>query len=110
MIVSFFTVKAATTPAVATAVPQPAQATPMPQAGVVAHCPPGAPPGGTYTTESYIGMSTLITILILAIIFWPALFGPLCCPCDQRQVYIVNGQKFDTAGRMILPGACGCNC
>mmetsp|Transcript_5173 Transcript_5173/g.11247 ORF Transcript_5173/g.11247 Transcript_5173/m.11247 type:complete len:80 (+) Transcript_5173:71-310(+) len=73
--------------------------------------PAGAPAGGSFTNEKYLGQSSIITIIILALIFWPALFGVLCCPCDQREVYLVGGQKYNAqSGALITPGPCGCNC
>ena len=46
--------------------------------------PPGAPPGGSWTTEPFIGPTTLVAFIVLLFLFWPACAAPFCCPCDQR--------------------------
>jgi len=51
-----------------------------------------APPGGTWTTESYIGPTTFCMAFCLS---------PLAvvCPCDTRSVYIApNGTHYRTVG------------
>jgi len=73
--------------------------------------PPGAPPGGTYSVESYSGTTTLIIMVVLILIFWPALCAPFCCPCDSRQVYIVNGTKYVPSGAVVpVNDCCGNPC
>lgn len=68
--------------------------------------PPGAPAGGEYKQESYIGIITLIIFVILLFVFWPAAFGAFCCPCDTRKVYIVNGTKYVPSGLLVPPNEC----
>ena len=46
--------------------------------------PPGAPPGGSWTVEPFIGPTTLVAFIVLLFLFWPACAAPFCCPCDQR--------------------------
>jgi len=68
--------------------------------------PPGAPGGGNYVTQTYIGMITLIVVAVLVLLFWPACCAPLCCPCDQRRVYQVNGVNYHPDGRQVSTQEC----
>ena len=68
--------------------------------------PAGAPPGGTWTTENYSGTCTIVAVIVLVLLFWPAFAGPLCCPCDAREVYVVNGAKHTRSGAMVPPSDC----
>ena len=68
--------------------------------------PAGAPPGGTWTTENYSGTCTIVAVIVLVLLFWPAFAGPLCCPCDAREVYVVNGAKYTRSGAMVPPSDC----
>ena len=72
------------------------------------NAPPfGAPLGGKWTTESYSGTVTLVIVVILALIFWPACWAPLTCPCDTRHVYVLpNKAKYTKSGAMVPPNDC----
>ena len=74
--------------------------------------PPGAPPGGVYQEETFIGTTTFIMCLFLLIFFWPATCVPFCCPCDQRVVYIHGGIKYTRSGEIVPMGGecCGYPC
>ena len=63
--------------------------------------PPGAPPGGTFETESYCGTTTQIMALVACCFFWPALFCIPCCKCDSREIYKVNGVHYDLRGQIV---------
>lgn len=64
----------------------------MMMAGPGTNPPPGAPPGGQWVQESYIGIITIILAVFVAIC-------ALCCPCDTRMVYVApNGVKYKANG------------
>eukprot|EP00966_Prymnesium_polylepis_P144414 3334860-Prymnesium_polylepis.1 len=58
---------------------------------VAAEPPPGAPPGGQWVTERYIGKVSFVVGLCCIGYF----IG--CCPFDERTVYVApNGARFPT--------------
>ena len=68
----------------------------------VGRAPPlGAPAGGFWCQRPFCGP---ITILI-AIFLWPYV---CCCPCDQREVYVVNGVEYLPSG--AVADKCCCDC
>ena len=74
---------------VPTAIPT-AMPTAMPQTVVVnstGGVEPGTnnlPAGGFWSSQTFIGTTTMIAFVILLLFFWPACAAPFCCPCDQR--------------------------
>jgi hypothetical protein len=46
--------------------------------------PPGAPPGGNWVEEQFIGNTSLLMVLIMFLCFWPGMCCVFCCPCDNR--------------------------
>ena len=82
-------------------VQQPGQTVIMQQ--VAGRAPPrGAPAGGIYCQRPYCG---LITILV-AIFLVPCV---CCCPCDQREVYVVNGVEYLPSGAVVEKCCCDCS-
>ena len=68
----------------------------------VGRAPPlGAPAGGFWCQRPFCGP---ITILI-ALFLWPYV---CCCPCDQREVYEVNGVEYLPSG--AVADKCCCEC
>ena len=63
--------------------------------------PPGAPAGGFWCQRPFCGP---ITILI-ALFLWPYV---CCCPCDQREVYEVNGVEYLPSGAVAEKCCCEC--
>lgn len=63
--------------------------------------PAGLPEGGTWSKRTYIGNQTMIAFVIGCFCF--GIFGPLalCCPCDERDVYTVNGKVYATDGQFL---------
>ena len=64
--------------------------------------PPGAPAGGFWCQRPFCGP---ITILI-AIFFVPCV---CCCPCDKREVYVVNGVEYLPSGAVVEKCCCDCS-
>ena len=64
--------------------------------------PPGAPAGGFWCQRPFCGP---ITILI-ALFLWPYV---CCCPCDQREVYVVNGVEYLPSGAVQEKCCCDCS-
>ena len=64
--------------------------------------PRGAPAGGVWCQRPFCGP---ITILI-AIFLWPYV---CCCPCDQREVYEVNGVEYLPSGAVVEKCCCDCS-
>ena len=68
--------------------------------------PPGAPAGGTWTTETYkpgFAKAMIIICCIAGFFFWPA-FCFVCCALvasDTRRVYVVNGAKYLPDGTRV---------
>lgn len=99
-----------------TAVPVQVAAQPMPVVApmtVVAvpaignSVPLGAPPGGHYGMQTFIGPITLIAILVLVLVFWPCACTPLLCPCDTREVYFApDGTTRTRTGRQVGVSVC----
>ena len=68
----------------------------------VGRAPPlGAPAGGFWCQRPFCGP---ITILI-ALFLWPYV---CCCPCDQREVYVVNGVEYLPSGAVAEKCCCEC--
>ena len=68
----------------------------------VGRAPPlGAPAGGFWCQRPFCGP---ITILI-ALFLWPYV---CCCPCDQREVYEVNGVEYLPSGAVAEKCCCEC--
>ena len=61
--------------------------------------PSGAPAGGYWCQRPFCGP---ITILI-AIFVWPYV---CCCPCDQREVYVVGGVEYLPSGAVADKCCC----
>ena len=63
--------------------------------------PPGAPPGGQWVQDQYIGIITILLALLVCICIF-------CCPLDQRTVYLApDGRKFKKSG--AIAEACDCS-
>ena len=72
------------------------------QQQVAGRAPPlGAPAGGFWCQRPFCGP---ITILI-ALFLWPYV---CCCPCDQREVYEVNGVEYLPSGAVAEKCCCEC--
>lgn len=56
--------------------------------------PPGVAAGGQWIQEKYCGPITWVIGLCL---FWPV----VCCPCDNRMVYMMNGVKYNMQGHVV---------
>jgi hypothetical protein len=63
--------------------------------------PSGVPCGGYWSTQKYIGRHTIVASLVGC--FLLGFVGPmvLCCPLDERNVYIVNGKVYAACGKCI---------
>ena len=69
---------------------------------VAGRAPPrGAPAGGVWCQRPFCGP---ITILI-AIFLVPCV---CCCPCDQREMYVVNGVEYLPSGAVAEKCCCDC--
>ena len=69
----------------------------------VGRAPPrGAPAGGVWCQRPFCGP---ITILI-AIFLVPCV---CCCPCDQREMYVVNGVEYLPSGAVEEKCCCDCS-
>ena len=92
----------------AVAVQQPVVVQQPGQTGVVrgevaGRAPPrGAPAGGLWCQRPFCGP---ITILI-AIFLVPCV---CCCPCDQREMYVVNGVEYMPSGAVEEKCCCDCS-
>ena len=63
--------------------------------------PPGAPAGGKWEVEKYIGRNSLIAVCMT--------FGltlPLGITCDKREVYRVDGVTRTACGAVVPPSSC----
>ena len=70
---------------------------------VAGRAPPrGAPAGGIWCQRPFCGP---ITILI-AIFLVPCV---CCCPCDQREMYVVNGVEYLPSGAVEEKCCCDCS-
>ena len=70
---------------------------------VAGRAPPrGAPAGGVWCQRPFCGP---ITILI-AIFLVPCV---CCCPCDQREMYVVNGVEYLPSGAVEEKCCCDCS-
>jgi len=63
--------------------------------------PPGAPPGGRWGRNNYIGEKTGAAALIGCLCFCLPGLLVLLCPFDERDAYSVNGKVYDASGRYI---------
>mmetsp|Transcript_40642 Transcript_40642/g.63625 ORF Transcript_40642/g.63625 Transcript_40642/m.63625 type:complete len:102 (-) Transcript_40642:16-321(-) len=72
--------------------------------------PPNCPPGGQMVQVPVFGMTTLIVMIVLLIVFWPASFV-CCCPCDTGTVYkLPDGRCFHPITGMPLTDCCNNPC
>jgi hypothetical protein len=64
-------------------------------------------------TESYIGKITWLVVIIVILLFWPAMCVPCCFGFDKREVYIVtnsDGSEFEVdcdGNRLSEKRCCG---
>ncbi len=69
--------------------------------------PPGAPEGGRWATVKYGGDKTLLLCLCLA--FFCGIFSLcggaayMCCPQDEKKVYVHSGIVYDAGGNRLGP-------
>ena len=68
--------------------------------------PPGAPTGGTYEAETYIGNVTYLISFILFVLCFPLCVIPFFSPCDTRVVYVYEGTKYTREGMEVAPEKC----
>lgn len=63
--------------------------------------PKGLPSGGEWSKDTFAGNTTFIWCVLGCICF--GVFGPLalCCPCDERDIYTVNGKVYSHTGQFI---------
>lgn len=63
--------------------------------------PPGLPEGGVWTRKNYAGNQTTIACVVSC--FLIGIFAPLVflCPCDEREVYVVDGKMYAADGSFI---------
>ena len=63
--------------------------------------PHGLPEGGQWVNRSYVGNATLMWLVLGCFCF--GIFGPLalCCPCDERKVYLIDGKVYTADGEFI---------
>lgn len=62
--------------------------------------PPGVPAGGEWGKVMYAGNVTGIMTCIGCLCFGLPGLCVLCCPCDERDVYLVNGKLYSSDGRI----------
>mmetsp|Transcript_241 Transcript_241/g.301 ORF Transcript_241/g.301 Transcript_241/m.301 type:complete len:197 (+) Transcript_241:76-666(+) len=66
--------------------------------------PPGAPDGGTWGKRKEAAEQTWLVCALLCFAFGPfAAFGlpAFCCPCDEKDAYMVNGKIYNTTGHYV---------
>lgn len=63
--------------------------------------PPGLLVGGYWTVKNYAGVTTMVAFMVGCFCFGG--FGPiaLCCPCDERHEYVVDGGAYNTEGKFL---------
>jgi hypothetical protein len=63
--------------------------------------PPGVPCGGCWSTQTFIGRRTMVISLVGCCFL--GFVGPmvLCCPLDERNVYIVDGKVYAECGKYV---------
>ena len=82
-------------------VQQPGQTVIMQQ--VAGRAPPrGAPAGGVWCQRPFCGPITILVAIFLV----PCV---CCCPCDQREVYVVNGVEYLPSGAVVEKCCCDCS-
>ena len=82
-------------------VQQPGQTVIMQQ--VAGRAPPrGAPAGGIWCQRPFCGPITILVAIFLV----PCV---CCCPCDQREVYVVNGVEYLPSGAVVEKCCCDCS-
>ena len=58
--------------------------------------PPGLPGGGYWTIKNYAGVTTLVAFVVGCFCFGVLAPVALCCPCDERMEYVVDGGVYNT--------------
>ena len=82
-------------------VQQPGQTTVVQQ--VAGRAPPRcAPAGGIWCQRPFCGPITILVAIFLV----PCV---CCCPCDQREVYVVNGVEYLPSGAVVEKCCCDCS-
>ncbi|CAB9514967.1 expressed unknown protein [Seminavis robusta] len=63
--------------------------------------PLGIANGGYWTTQKYVGRHTLVASVVGC--FCLGFVGPmvLCCPFDERSIYIVDGRAYAESGKCV---------
>ena len=69
-------------------------------ATVVGGPPPGLPAGGDWGQVKYVGNSTGMAACLGCLCFGIPGLLVLCCPCDEKDVYRVNGKLYLADGRL----------
>ena len=72
--------------------------------------PPGAPPGGEYRMVPYVGPSTWLAVIAVAVCFGVCAPLPCCCPCDTKELYVAPDGTHYTANGTIDTVYGPCNC
>lgn len=64
--------------------------------------PPGLPSGGYWIVKHYAGVTTMVAFFVGCFCFYG--LGPiaLCCPCDERVEYVVDGGAYNTEVSFFL--------
>ena len=66
--------------------------------------PPGIEEGGRWATVKYGGEKTTLLCCCLAICFGPFSLCGGCaflCPLDEKKVYVLNGDVYNSGGDML---------
>ena len=64
--------------------------------------PPGLPSGGYWIVKHYAGVTTMVAFFVGCFCFYG--LGPiaLCCPCDERIEYVVDGNAYNAEVRFFV--------
>lgn len=70
------------------------------------HPPPGVPDGGVWGSVRHAGQGTWALCGILSVVgclvfLFPCGVFALCCPCDDKDAYLVNRKVYDHNGRFL---------
>jgi hypothetical protein len=70
------------------------------------HPPPGVPDGGIWGSVRHTGGGTWALCGILSVVgcmvfLFPCGIFALCCPCDEKDAYLVNRKVYDHNGKFL---------
>lgn len=75
-----------------------------PASAITSHPPPGVADGGVWGKTNDAGANTWLICALLCLVGGPFVcFGApaFCCPCDEKDVYRVNGKVYSAAGKYL---------